>query len=132
MTIREIESLMTVDESFSDWKSAFLNQISRDLSDDQVRKILEILMKNKNAFARKTSELGYVSWKKCPIKIDIGDEPVPFFKPYSCSPAKRLAFEKVCEDLESAGIISQTTANGGAPSLLVTKPDGSHRLVVDY
>jgi len=112
---REYEHLVAEDKLDSDWKELFRGQLSPDLSEEQADVLLRILMKKQEAFALKISELGFVSYEKCPTKIDIDNQPVPYQKPYPCSMAKRLIFDQVCEDLQRAGIISETTANGGAP-----------------
>lgn len=114
------------------WPEVFDRQISHELSDNERQRVMDCLLDKHKAFARDSSELGLIPWQRCNIRIDIGDEIIPYEKPYACSAAKRLAFDQTCRELELAGIISETTAPGGSPALLVPKPDGSFRLVVDY
>ena len=45
---------------------------------------------------------------------------------------KRKAMKKNFDDLEHAKLIEPTHSYWAAPSILVTKKDGSYRLVVDY
>lgn len=129
----EVEAILAIDNPFPEsWPELFQKQISSDLNEHQKQIMLNTLMSKRQAFARDSSELGFVPHDKCNIRIDIGDEIIPYEKPYPCSAVKRLAFSRTCSELEQAGIISKTTAPGGSPALLVAKPDGSWRLVVDY
>ena len=45
---------------------------------------------------------------------------------------KRKAMKKIVEDLERDDLVEPTHSDWAAPSLLVTKKDGTYRLVVDY
>lgn len=91
-------------------------------------------MSNSQVFQENVYDLGKVSHELCPIKIDIGSEPVPYHKPYPLSLEKRKGMKKVLEELLDLGIIEEAPndAEGEKPAILVPKPDGSYRLVVDY
>ena len=68
----------------------------------------------------------------CPIKIDVGNEPIPYIKPYPKSLERRKRMKKFIEKLLKQKIIEESNANGGSPAILVMKPGKKDRLVIDY
>ena len=65
------------------------------------------------------------------IDLDLGDLKPIRFAPYRLSPTKVAAMRKLVEEFIEEGIVSEVTSEWGFPALLVPKPKGGYRLVVD-
>ena len=105
--------------------------INPHLKEAQYIENLQLLWKYQDVFALHEDDLGYVPPERTNIVIEL-EGPVPLKRSYPCSPAKRIEFEETIKPLMEAGIIEECTDPGGVPALLVKKPNGTHRLVVDY
>ena len=129
--ITKIERIYFLDENLSflsRLKSRINPELSRDKSDD----LIKLFLSYEFIFSKNKKDLGYVPNDICPVEINIGDNIIPYQKPYACNNEKRLAYKKVIADLMEADIIEESTADGGSPALLVPRPDGSNRLVSDF
>ena len=98
---------------------------------EEKARLYKILLDH-NAFSKHPADLGKVPYKLCPITIDIGEESVPYNKPYPQSLDKRKRMKTAINKLLQLGIIEESDAEGGSPAILVTRPDKNDRLVVDY
>ena len=99
---------------------------------EEKARLYKILVDHHNAFSKHPVDLGKVPYKLCPITIDIGDEPVPYNKPYPQSLDKRKRMKTAINKLLQLGIIEESDAKGESPAILVTRPDKNDRLVIDY
>jgi len=106
------------------------SKINQELSKEKRDKIFEVIMKNQEAFSKNSDDLGCVPASMCPIKI--GNEPIPYIKPYPQSLERRKRMKKFIEKLLKQKIIEESNANGGSPAILVMKPGKKDRLVIDY
>lgn len=69
------------------------------------------------------------------IKMDIQEKPgssIPYSRPYKASATQRAIINEKVSEWKSAGIFTETSSSYASPCLLVTKADGTSRLVVDY
>lgn len=97
----------------------------------QRKEALDLLWEYRDVFSRADNDLGYVPPQWTDIKIELDGLP-PMQKAYDVSPQKRVDFENTVQPLMRAGILEECTDPGGVPALLVKKPNGTFRLVVDY
>ena len=65
------------------------------------------------------------------IDLDLGDAKPIRAHPYRWSPAKVQAGREVVQEFLDDGIVRPITSEWGAPALLVPKPKGGWRLVID-
>ena len=102
-----------------------------DLSSDQIQQLRNLLWENKNAFVDKNNKLGYCDIIKHRIELEPNARPTPR-APYKVSPEKREEIRRQLDDLLDQGIIKHSVSPFSAPVLLVKKPSGKWRLVIDY
>ena len=76
-------------------------------------------------------ELGCTNRVTMDIQEKPGSEPV-YSKPYKASAEQRATMKRIVSEWKEAGIATETSSQYVSPCLLVTKEDGSSRLVVDY
>uniref|UniRef100_A0A158P5P1 Peptidase A2 domain-containing protein n=1 Tax=Tetranychus urticae TaxID=32264 RepID=A0A158P5P1_TETUR len=115
-----------------DLKKALKETINPQLSDNDQQKLLNILMKNQNAFSKSTYDLGCVPASVCNIQINIGNKPIPKLKPFRLNEVHRMELRKIVDELIENGIAEKSTIGGGAPAFIVPKPNGKFRMVVSY
>lgn len=101
-----------------------------NLFDNDNNKIRVLVNKHRRCFATTTEELGECSVSKMEIQLTI-DVPVAI-KAYRIAFAKRPAVKKIVDELLMAKIISPSTSPYASPIVLVDKPNGEHRMCVDY
>lgn len=90
----------------------------------------QLLCKYRTAFASSRLDLGHCSTIKHRITTSEG-APV-YRRAYRIPFSKRDEMQQQVEELLEKGIIEHSTSPWGSPALLVQKPDGSFRFVVDY
>ena len=83
-------------------------------------------------FAAHKYDLGRVPADIAKVSIDIRDNHIPCCKPYRMGEVKRKEMNKIINEIKLHNIIEESDAAGGAPALLVQKPDMSWRLVINY
>ena len=108
-----------------------INQLDWDYLTDKQKKQLEHLIYNHDElFILGKDELGLL--KVPPVKISVAD-PQPSRGPMYRYPekAKELIAEML-EDMERKGVIEKSTSAWLSPIVLVSKPDGSKRVCLDY
>ena len=92
--------------------------------------ILNILAKFRSAVALPGDPVGKTEVK---VKLDLLPNSKPIALPaYRIPHSKELLLEKEIHRLLNEGIISSTTSAWAFPVILLSKPDGSVRMVVDY
>ena len=89
----------------------------------------EILQRNADCFATKITELGQTNVVKYTIQIK---GPPVSSPPYRSPPAHKEVVAKHVQELLESGIISPSQSPYSSPILVVGKPDGGLRMVVDY
>jgi Reverse transcriptase (RNA-dependent DNA polymerase)/gag-polyprotein putative aspartyl protease len=89
----------------------------------------ELLQRNADCFATKIIELGQTNVIK--YTIEIKGPPVSS-PPYRSPPAHKEVVAKHVQELLESGIISPSQSPYSSPILVVGKPDGGLRMVVDY
>lgn len=65
-------------------------------------------------------------------RIVTGDSPPVYLRAYRIPFSQREEMERQVQDLTEKDIVENSKSPWGAPALLVQKPDGSYRFVVDY
>jgi hypothetical protein len=80
--------------------------------------------------AKSLKDLGRCRVFKHKIRT-VNEDPI-FIPPYRKSQTEKEEINKLCDELFQAGIIRRSKSPYSFPSLLVPKPDGSWRLVIDY
>ena len=101
-----------------------------NLSEEQKRKLLVLIGKNRDVFATCTAELGHTDLH--PHKIITQDVP-PVRRPqYRTTPEQKAEIERQTKELEEHGIISRSNTLWQAPVLLVKKKSGDYRFAVDF
>ena len=106
--------------------------INSELTGSQKERLMLLFKEYRDMFSRHKYDLGCLPHQMCPINIEISQSEVPYVKPYRLSPIRREIMQVTINELLEMDIIEESIADGGAPALLVPKPDGSVRFVVDY
>jgi hypothetical protein len=75
-------------------------------------------------------KLGTVKGMVC--EIDLTDNVPVRSRPYQCSPPKLKILREVVQDLLEKGVVRKSNSQYASPTFLVPKPNGGHRMVIDY
>lgn len=120
-------------EVFENWSQAdqLRHIINPYLTNQQKEEAFALIWDFRDIFSQGDHDLGLVPHTKTGIEIEL-DGNVPFQGSYNVSPEKKIKFEETVKPLMAADILEESTDPGGVPALLVDKPNGSYRLVVDY
>lgn len=94
------------------------------------RKLLELINKYRDCFARETSELGKAKDGALEIRL-MDNEPIAY-RPYRLSYKEREWVKKQIDELKEHGLIRDSTSPYATPILLVKKKDGSTRMCCDF
>ena len=101
-----------------------------DLSENQKDKLLTLLGQYRQAFAKDRSVIGCAKVGR--HVIDTGDaRPICQYK-YRSAPKTKGEMDKILDNMEERGIIRNSMSPWSSPVLLLTKPNGEKRFVVDY
>lgn len=100
------------------------------LNEEQSLKVFNLLIKYQSAFSKSKSDIGRTDIVK--HKIDTGDAPPFKMQPRRLPMAKREAASKEIKRLLDEGIIEPSNGPYASPIVVVTKPDQSTRLCIDY
>ena len=96
----------------------------------QRQKILELLEKNVDLFAKSDSDLGRTHLVTA--HIDTGDHPPIKQNPYRLPFSQRRLVEEHVEKMLKDGIIQPSESPWASPIVIVDKKDGSKRFCIDY
>lgn len=100
------------------------------LSEEEKKVLLHVIQENNELFILHPSEIGKI--RAPPVKIAV-ENPIPVRGPKYRYPEKAKAIiEKLVGDMEEKGVIEPSTAAWLSPIVLVSKPDGSKRMCLDY
>ena len=103
------------------------------LSEEEKARLIELVQEFIDCFVDpETKTIGLTDLVSA--KIETYPNAVPITKyPYRMAPAMREELEKIVREQERLGLIEQTDSGAWAsPALLVKKPSGGYRLVIDY
>lgn len=100
-------------------------------NEDQKSELMDLLWEYEDIFARKGKPLGCTNLIEFEMELKEGAKPFRA-KPYRSNPKLRKELSDQVQELLKQGIIRPSTSNYCSPVLLVTKPDGSYRAVIDY
>jgi hypothetical protein len=77
-----------------------------------------------------SDKLGTVNGMVC--HFDLTDSTPVRSRPYQCSPPRLQALREIVQDLLDKGVVKKSYSQFASPAFLVPKPNGGHRMVVDY
>jgi transposase InsO family protein len=77
-----------------------------------------------------SDKLGAVKGMVC--HLDLTDRTPVRSRPYQCSPPRLQALRRIVHDLIDKGVIVKSYSQYASPAFLVPKPNGGHKMVVDY
>ena len=103
---------------------------SAELTNEQKLQFKELLIKNQDVFSKTSTDIGFT--KLVEYTIDTGDSPPVRTPPYRLPLEKRKIAEQEITKLLNQGIIEPCSSPWLSPLILVPKPDGSTRVVIDY
>ena len=103
--------------------------LGEDVSEEEADAIVRVIHEHRECFSQNLQELGCTNVME--VEIHDSDEPVRM-KPYMVSTADRSEIRKIVEEWREAGIVRETNSDYASPVLLVPKPNGEKRLVVDF
>lgn len=92
--------------------------------------VQRLLQRYPDVFAASKLDLG-----KCGVikhRISTGDSSPVYQRAYRIPYSQREEMDRQVQELIDKGIVEHSKSPWGAPALLVEKPDGSFRLVIDY
>lgn len=100
-------------------------------NNEQKEQLMNLLWEFKDIFLRPGEKL------KCTdlieFNINLSKDAIPFkARPYRSNPKVRQEVSRQVKEMLKDGIIRPSTSPFGSPVILVSKPDGSYRFVVDY
>ena len=105
-------------------------KIAENLPLEDRNKLLDCIGRNNDVFATSMEELG--CYKDYHHVIDTGDAAPVKSRFYRASPEQKLEIERQVKLYMDNGIVERSTSDWLSPVILVTKSDGSFRLVIDY
>ena len=111
-------------------KDLGLNLDNSELSDGQKRKLYTFLGRNRDIFAKDSSELGEAKFHSHVIHTKT-EKPVSK-PPYRQTPKMRAETERLTNEMLQNGIIRESNSPWHAPVVLVKKPNGEYRFAIDY
>lgn len=100
------------------------------IDETQRERLLALIKTYRDVFSWSNTDIGHCSAVK--HRIPTGDGSPVYRRAYRIPYAKREEMERQVNELLENGIIEHSTSPWGAPALLVQKPDGSYRFVVDF
>ena len=111
-------------------KDLGLNLDHSELSDEQKRKLYTFLGRNRDIFAKDSSELGEAKFHSHVIHTKT-EKPVSK-PPYRQTPQMRAETERLTNEMLQNGIIRESNSPWHSPVVLVKKPNGEYRFAIDY
>ena len=93
-------------------------------------KLLTLINNYRQSVSLNTNELGKTTVSE--LRIELTSETPVFHRPYRFSKSERDTLNEIIIDLETNGIIRESTSPYASPAILVKKKNGEARMVVDY
>ena len=107
-----------------------INLKDLDVAEKYRCKIEQLVLKNKNLFASKDSELGHTDVVK--MTIDTGDTKPIKLRPYRTPIKNREVIDKAVDEMLDADVIRRSNSPWSFPVVIVDKKDGTKRFCVDF
>ncbi|MCP4487896.1 MAG: DDE-type integrase/transposase/recombinase [Gammaproteobacteria bacterium] len=104
--------------------------ISDELTEIQKKQLKDLLGQYANNFSQHRFDLGKA--KDCEHTIETGDAPPFKSRPYRIPIAQRPEVDSEIKKMVQAGIVRESKSPYSSPVILIRKPDGTNRFVVDY
>ena len=111
-------------------KDLGLNLDHSELSEEQKRKLYSFLGRNRDIFAKDSSELKEAKFHSHVIHTKT-NRPVSK-PPYRQTPQMRAETERLTNEMLQNGIIRESNSPWHSPVVLVKKPNGEYRFAIDY
>ena len=103
---------------------------SSNLTCNEKERLMALLHEYSDCFSNSLSDIGKTSLLSSTIETK--DEIPVRSRPYKTSPEMKAAIEEKVQELLDSDIIEYSNSKFSSPMLLVKKPNGTYRLVVDY
>ena len=100
------------------------------LTDDQRYETYKVVKKHEKAFSKHENDIGRTDLMEVKINLD-KKEPIKT-KQYAVPPHKREILKEQVQKFKDLKVIQPSTSPYNAPTVLVTKPDKSYRLCIDF
>ena len=123
----EIQTTTTPNEK----EESLFNLDNSVLSGDNKNSFMEMLHKNRWAFATDISELGHCTDLPMKIEIEPGNTP-PTTRPYRASPKIQGIIDEQINEMLKAGVIEESDSPYSSPIVMVKKKCGSYRTCIDF
>lgn len=107
-----------------------MNLKDLDVPEKYRSEIENLILKNKDLFANKDSELGHTDTVK--MKIDTGNSEPIKLRPYRTPLKNREVIDKAIDEMLDANVIRRSRSPWSFPVVIVDKKDGSKRFCVDF
>ena len=107
-----------------------INLKDLDVPEKYRSKIEKLILKNKNLFASKDSELGHTDTVK--MKIDTGSTKPIKLRPYRTPIKNREVIDKAVDEMLDADVVRRSNSPWSFPVVIVDKKDGTKRFCIDF
>lgn len=104
--------------------------VDKDLDSNYLEKLVVLLNEFRKCFAFSTSEIGCTTFGN--MEIQLKDSIPVVYRPYRLSHTERETVREIVNDLETNGIIKESSSEYASPIILVKKKTGEHRMCVDF
>ncbi|XP_066258249.1 uncharacterized protein [Euwallacea similis] len=101
------------------------NLVEKDLN-----QLFELLKLKQSCFAQSPAELGTINGTE--FSITLTSKQSIYYKPYRLSEKEKEIMREQINELLNAGIVQASHSSFASPAILVKKPNGDHRLCIDY
>ncbi|MCG8078877.1 MAG: DDE-type integrase/transposase/recombinase [Candidatus Thiodiazotropha taylori] len=101
-----------------------------DVPEKHKKRVLDLILRNKDLFANKDSELSHTDTVK--MKIDTGDHNPMKLRPYRTPLNNRKVIDNAIDEKKKKKIIERSKSPWSFPVVIVDKKDGSKRFCVDF
>lgn len=129
-TIGNIFKIADQERTLPEHLQSLFERSSVNLNQTQQDSVFNLLLKYQATFSKSKADIGRTNIVK--HKIDTGDKPPFKMQPRRLPFAKREAASKEIKRLLEDGIIEPSNGPYASPIVVVTKPDKSTRLCIDY
>ena len=104
--------------------------ISKDLNTQETQKVKDLLFEYQDIFTNSIDNIGCTNLFE--HKIETSDtEPIKMY-PRRQSPARKKIIDDIVQKLLAANIIKESHSRWSNPVVLISYPNGKHRLCIDY
>lgn len=115
---------------FTDPETINLLNYDKHLSDNEIKKLKELLHIFCDCFSHNMMDLGYTNVDK--MEIELNDTKPVVYRPYRLSYPERELVNSMVKEMLEADIICESKSAYASSVLLVKKKTGDKRLCIDY